>query len=412
MKVKIILISALAAATAWVSCTETNEQGTPALNAPKSVTLTIANQTGTTRATADALTPSDAIEADRVAVARAEDLYALFATADGTLVSTVKIIDPANEDITVSGDTYTFHKLGRTVAKVVITNASTAAAATKAAVAATYDDMEDLQVPLGNGIPVYGESRSFQLVVGSTDAHDTDGDGIDEVYELYNAGEIEVLPLLARIEIAGIQCSDLGLATAGANGLPPRYGRLELGSIGIHNTRAAFAPTAARISYDKSTFLDPANPDLDTEAEADAAALAAWEAARPTAWNTDALAAGTVFDAATDIYDQLVAEDGVFFYNVFPSEVPNIILEITGGQWNTNLGVNTPASDPQWPAYVRTTALQGITQFDAGHIYQVAFNFTCEDIKPWVKPGTLICVVVDVTIPNWVVEEALKPTYL
>jgi hypothetical protein len=395
MKVKVLLISALVTATAWVSCTDTNEQEIPAVNVKKSISFTIANQS----ASLDSRTVDAALTSGEVPVASPDDLYALFAEMDGTLVgSPVKIVDAANEDITVDGETYTFHMVDADVAKVVITNVATALKATRAAVAATKS-LEEQQGALGNNILVYGESGTFEYV-GVQHIHD----GVS--YNLYDAGEVKVVPLLARIEITNIQCVDLNSATPGANGLPPRFGKLELGYIGIHNTLPGIG-ASPRINYHKSSFLDPMNPALDEDAEADAAALAAWMTARPTAWNTDAIAPSILLDEGSDIYD-----DEVFVYNVVPGAVPNIILEITGGDWNSNLDSTSPLTRSlEWPYFVRSTGLQGITSFVEGTIYQVNLKFNSSDVKTWSETSDLVCVEVQVTIPNWVIRENLTPTY-
>jgi hypothetical protein len=387
-------LPALAAVVMLASCQKDGTQTPVETGAKKSVTVTITNIAGpVTRAVQDDFTPAG------VPVAKLTDLNVLFADADGEVVETralgaatsttddvpTTIIDP---DGTGTSYEYTFHQIPDTATKLVVTNLD-------------VDDLDDLDTTLNaaqlldwqvapgtaKSIPVWGTNS--QWVANGTDT--VDG------YPLYDAGTVDVAPKLARIEIGNIQCLNLAGQSAGANGMYPRFGSLDLAYIGIHNTKLG--------TIGGSTFSYTSDDDLAT-------GLPKWntDATAPT-WNINSVSGVTLSSGAANT-------EKFFGFNVAPGAVPNIILEISSATENVVSGITIPGDvDPDDHYYVKTKSLMdgaaAISEFKPGYIYRVNFKFNSENVLPWDEEEEFVCVDVTVVIPDWVIydEEPLTPGF-
>lgn len=408
MKSTKLFLMALAMGGMLVSCNKADDNGIDTIDpgGQKSVSVTIANQTASvgTR-TSGALTTGDT---NTIPVAAASELRAVFADGDEIIADTL-LSELAAEDIVES--VYTFHKLPSTVDKIAITDIS-----------GTFETLTELQGYAQSAagliaqqgalsdILVYGETE--QAFVEMEPVHTHEGVTI----KFYDAGSVTVAPLLSRIEIGSIACSDLdSLQITGTNPeadtvVVSRFGSLTLKAIGIHNTHDSIASGTNKlpISYAFPALSDPAT---DAEKLAAANALAAWNAAvTANRWNVDAFAANTVLDIAKTPFN------GAFVYNIVPGLVPNIILEIGSATWNeVLLGDSSLDNALEGPFFVKTSGLSNtsgaITTIAPGTIYQVNFSFPSEKVKAWVEDTSLICVDVIVTIPNWTIESDLTPVF-
>jgi hypothetical protein len=380
MKNNRVLLSALAIATAFVSCNDKEAVG-PELSAQKSVSLTIANQTSLSRAV-------DVETTESVAVAQASELHALFADGAGRVleVRSFDALDPSLSevgagDINEDGQIYIFHQLPVAVEQVAITDYAGAVAntTTLADVKTAVSTLSAQQGALSNAL-VYGESTAFaNLGEVHVDAGIT--------YDLYHAGDVRVVPYVARLEILGIECTDLNGNQVNADGMLPRFGEITLGGIGIQNLYDAVG-SSTLINYTGATG------QADFEA-----------ALGDNAWHTDPVSA--VLTAAAP------KSSVVYAYQVAPGTVPNIVLKVTDGEWNTN--IETPGGSLPFPFYVKSTGLIGssgaIGNFEAGKIYQVNFAFPNDQIRGWNENTDLICIDVNVIIPEWTIMGDLSPKF-
>lgn len=378
MKISKFFLMALVAVFMFSSCQDDSTE--PAvLDAKKSVAITIENlaKAPQTRVPQAGFTPED------VPVAKVSELNVLFADADGDVIETRSLADAE-----VSGSIYTFHGVSVSVDQIAVTNIDVDGNLDNYQDAIDELSIEDYQggYVAATTDPVAPASM-HSVPVYDSDVLTDDGTCTHEgvVYPLW-AASVEVVPALARIEIGGITCTDLNAENANA-----RFATLSISRIGIHNT------VVTTIGDDEAVLEYPAT----------AAGQTAFETA--TTWNVENFTAftlnGTGAEGTSDTYD------GVFAYNIVPGNVPNIILKVSGATKNLNNTGNFVFTDP---SYVKTNGLKdGETPIETiapGHIYQVNFAFASENVKPWNGPE-LVCVDVTVTIPNWVIENNLTPTF-
>ena len=433
-------MAAVAVAAMVVSCNKPGE-GTEIekTNAKKSVSIAIANMEngkGLSRATGSFTEePAGGIG---IAVASTDELWAVFADEDGNLVGTpVKLEDVDDEAENQNAATadeelyiYTFHELSVDVEKIAITDidptgdnplavvpdgGENPGFATLAEIVAYGQSVEGFAAQHGTtmeleDIFVYGATTTTFTTTGLVENHN----GVDIIH--YYGGEVEVLPMLARIEIGNILCNNLGLTLTEeeieAGEKTPQFGTLTLKAIGINNVYDAISTTAAGrelINYTAdaaglaqwngdcgyAVVDDPETEDVD-ETKPEAAST----------WNIDKFSAE--LGNNTTPYNA-----GAFVYNFVPGNVPNIILEIGEATWNKALGDIDLALDG--PFFVKSTGLASgdvdITETVAGAIYQVNFEFACENVTGWSTDTTLKCVSIDVIIPKWEIKPSLKPKF-
>lgn len=433
MKLTKCFLMALAAVVMLSSCQKDGAQ-TVESNTKKSVALTIENLVPSSGTRIAGATPSTGT----IKVAEIGDLKVLFA-ADGEvevifdlsqLATLTAGNDPAVTEKGTSGSTstYTFHKLPATIDQVAVTNSETAVVGqTLAQVEAALEalPLSSLQAlnlaDLANAeyIPVYGEDLAF------TTLGEEEHNGI--VYD-YKASSVKVMPLLARLEISGIECLDLDAFTTTGEGdeavkkANSRFGSLTLARIGIDNTW-----THLTFGENAGALIDYGPIATDTRTVEEDIALFQGDTGN---WNVDAFAANTTLTEAANVY---TGGTGVFAYNVATPLVPSIILEISGVTKN-KYTVDNPVFAT--PYFVKTASLnetvavltedgepvldeetglpvkeiKTIETFERGHVYKAKFAFKCSDVKVWEK-GTLICVDVAVEIPDWVIHEEAVPTF-
>ena len=417
MKSTKIILAAIAITAMVVSCNKPAEgPGVVNSNTKKSVSIVIANQVndnGLSRATG-AFNDAESLT---IPVATTDELWAVFANEDGDLVGTPTQLSAAEnqneETATTEQYTYTFHELPAEVTKIAITdidptgdnplaeveeNAENPGFQTLAEIIAYGQSVEGFDAQKGDlsDIFVYGETTSTFTASGLVENHG----GVDIIH--YNGGDVTVQPLLARIEIGNILCTNLAL---GEEDLEegediPQFGSLTLKTIGIQNVYNAVSSSATG-----RTLI---------EYSADDAGLALWnadcgyatetEAATDPTWNID-LFTGTLSDNETPYEAQ------AFVHNITPGNVPNIILEIGEATWNEALGDIADEVDLEGPFFVKSTGLEGITTISAGTIYQVNFEFACENVKGWISNSELKCVSINVIVPKWEIVRELKPSF-
>lgn len=416
---KKLFVCAMALA-AFVSCSK--DEPTALETSKKSVSITIANAVSSTRAV-DALTAEDVVmdtdgsvgkvlnAGQNVVSAEYTDLEFLFANKNGEIV---EIHTPADAVVTSDNDdaevhSLTFHR---------VTEAATQIAVVK------YGDMDELKVGdnlAGIRDEAADESKNNEIVLEDITlygASDIAWDGkstctVDGVnFNLYTAA-VDVAPLFARVEISGIECSDLGDATFGMaiNTIDPTvavkgYDELTLNNItfGTHGKYTyAFAEGTkllGRYNGDITTnggtrpdFEDTRIYAFDATAKSTLADVAtatnadgkytANNAATMLAWNIAPQAAPS-FTAATEDADEVISN-------------PLVLSLSTHAYDFTNATKDSSV----------TVKSLGVEDFEAGNIYRLYLEFAESNIDNY-NDG--LCVNVEVTVAKWVVN-IVNPTF-
>lgn len=276
-----------------------------------------------------------------------------FLFTNGKTALEAKKINDANK-IEGSSNKYVFHNIPEGVTAVsIVGNYIEAAVGTniedikKKAVSEQQKTLQD--------VIVYGECTKLT----TEGVQDPD---IDNHTPVYSAGEITVAPLLARLEVHSIQCTDLGV----------KYSAITPQAIGLNNYLDKIDGTATQYM----TFTEFTN------------AIAGWAKD-----NISDLTLNSLEAKGTDTY----------VYNIAPG-LPEIILqaEVTGN--------NIQVSNPK---YTRATQYKGgsgnIEKFEAGKIYQIAYQFTEDDITT--DRGNVICVEATVDIADWEIVNNITPGF-
>ena len=415
---KKLFICALALASV-VACSK--DDGATALEtSKKSVSITIANAVSSTRAV-DALTAEDVVmdtegsvgkvlkAGENVVSAEYTDLEFLFANKNGEIV---EIHTPADAVVTSDNDkaevhSLTFHR---------VTEAATQIAVVK------YGDMAELKV--GDNLAdirdeAADESKNNEIVLEDITlygASDIAWDGkstctVDgKNFNLYTA-TVDVAPLFARVEISGIECSDLGDATFGMaiNTIDPTvavkgYDELTLNNI-TFGTHGKYTYTFA----EGTKLLGKYTGVVDNATRTD------YQDTRIYVF--DATAASTLADVATATnadgnYSANTAAT-MLAWNIAPQAAPSFTAATEdAGEKISNplvLSLSTHAYDftnATKDSSVTVKSL-GVDNFEAGNIYRLYLEFAESNIDNY-NDG--LCVNVEVTVAKWVVN-IVNPTF-
>ena len=371
MKTIKYFVMAFAAVAMLASCAKDGGEKVNNDGPKKSIAIKIVNMAvPETRAIGD-ITPGGEV---LTSVVEATDLTAYF-YAGTTWADTRTLAGTYDED----NDEYVFNGLPGNVTNVVFTNMTQAQATawlTDGTLPEPGETVTVEEVTSNKWNPADGNVKKTP-VIGKNLAPFTYVDQVEEngVIMRHYQTSLTVNALFARLEISGIECTDLG----------GRFKALGLDEIGL--------------LYGDVT-------------------RAAWDAA--PAWQYDA------FTAESLIADEVLPAEGkAFVYNVDPADgVPSIVLEVIGTGTDSqypNLVDNIFADGVTYR--VRTSALyegtditddtKKIIALAPGAIYQIKYSFLDEHVGPWTgaEPSTLICVDVTVTINNWVVKPVITPDF-
>lgn len=230
---KKLFIAAMALATI-VSCSK-DDADTVLTSSKKAVSITIANGVSGTRALVEETETVAGGGAGKIlaqennqVAANIDELVVLFANRNGDVVHAYEFKDAAiKEDVDTAPDvtadspvngvySYTFHNIHESVEQVAVvryaaitnvddyknTNLKTYADA--AAVEDLNADLSELELYGSSALTDSGTCKTINVVV---DGHETAYE-----YKLYTA-KVDVVPALARVEITGISCTNLGTQT-------------------------------------------------------------------------------------------------------------------------------------------------------------------------------------------------------
>ena len=393
------------ALAAFVSCSK-DDGGAVLESSKKAVEITISNYLPDTRAitnptetevtanakvgTLEAFTPEGTDENPLVA-ARTEQLVVLFANNANKVEHAYAL---SGETAGTDG-TYTFHNINESVTQVAVVRKVDKAEGGTYSYDTTAEDFvgTDLATYKTAALTEYDDNRSIewmdlfaasgQLTQKEQCTVTPNDHTAGYTYWLYKA-QVEVKPMLARVEITNVQCTDLGETTASAaNGqlVSGGYDHLTLGTLTFGTNK----------TYDfknyvlKGVYCGTAKVD------------------------------GAVCDAAKNYYDAIyngTANNGkVIAWDISVKTPYPAVEDVTEGEATVKRPVPATALKIQMEAFAHdytvvntgktlSVGFNGAEEFEAGKIYQIAIPFKESNLD---KSNEAICVNVTVKVANWVV---------
>ena len=393
---KKLFIAAMALATI-VSCSK-DDAVSGLESGSKSVTITIANAADATRAAyvGGDTTPGTI---NQSAVAEASDLKILFANNDGEVLNELQLIAkntttdnnhanigtnkyvPAADNASGAGK-YTWHNVPWDVTKIAVVRYETTDFPDGAIGLDLEDDLKTAALSEEKNVDRELEDIILWGYSDLKNAGRTHQVG-ETIYHVWDA-TVEVAPLLARVEVSGILCKDLGQANydKNADGTPNNetMGFDEIDILSMVWTDSKSANTYSTVMpSEQATMLGTLYGSYTTGPNTPATRPqdATNELKPSKAWSWNVNPATTQF--GTMKVDMNVR---AYDYSVLTTNQP---LNITGLS-NTN-----PTNGTQNPDVT----------FEAKNIYRFNIPFSEEDIKT-TEDG--LCVEVNVTIATWTIN--------
>ena len=286
---------------------------------------------------------------------------------------------------------YIFHQLPSTVTQVQIVGNSggktfteTSVAALKASVRNAADEQSFTNVTL------FGEDTALD----SPDDSETGDEHVSNVLE----ASVILQPLIARFEIGNIACLDMGQT----NCLITKY---DLKFIGLmdFNSGVTLGGTASG-EYTLDNVLEPGS----TVTEPGDVVFGATGTAASWAWDAISGTGSTGINTATPWNPN---DNKKFVYQFVPNALSNgnlvqVKLVLDNIEWAD--GSSNPFNSVVTARFNKASG-GALTEFEAGKIYTVDYQFNSTNIAPW-NPDNVVCVQLNVTVANWNVI-ALTPVF-
>ena len=348
----------LACAALFAAACSKNDNPTDALpeNAPKSVTIQLDNNL--TRASE----PSQSGQKSAVL----KTAYILLAKTDGTIVKDGILNENGNpssfyvDDVAdlTSADGVTFHLIPAEVTQIAVVGN------VPEATVAAWDNLSD--------VAAYSRALTEELALwnSTTDAKAVTLYGVcpaaefeplePGTHENYFKAPVKLKPMLARIEIISVQCTDLGT----------EYSELNIDQFAV----AGFNQSA---KFNADGTVAGTNPLAAVTGDQMSAYLGATAGASKPAGSFDELSGSPVVIANTT---KIEFTPNVYAYNVFPGMAPQIIA----GMKDQNGAAR----------YISGTAA---TALEAGKIYRVECIFDEDQVKTFSNQ----CVMVVASVQDW-----------
>lgn len=308
-----------------------------------------------------------------------DNVTVYFADAAGSIVETQSLSSTANAtewaNLTSAG--HIFHGIPNTVEQVYVVGNAEGKNLTGATIDAIKSQVLKVAAEQNfDDVIIAGICEQIVPAKGVTDP-----EGHEYLYE----AEVALLPFISRMEIAGIQCSNLD---------DSKYNKIELQAIGLFNYFNNFNLNGEGST--QMTIDNLLNPDL-SEGE-----YIFGGTAEGFDWAWDNLNKEVLNASSTIIYPE--GEANRYVYQFFTGKVSDgLRVKLALNAYYRDSG----ALDPRAEAV--TAKFEG-TEFAAGKIYQIdSFAFKAEDMKPW-NPTEDICISVNVTVSDWEIV-ALTPTF-
>lgn len=368
MNVRNLLLTALVASMALVSCDKSeNEMGDPNQGTQsKSVTIKLANVQAPQSATRGQQAPvSGSAKLNNFTiffVDGAGNFYEGYAASDVTRKTALARTYTSTDAIP------TFHYLNSAVTKVIVVGnpAWTTEPANEEAlydVTAAIADQQNV-----DNLILVGDA---QLAKKNTPEEE-----VPSHTEVYTAN-VSILPLVARLEIGAFE-----YALTSEEGATRNYASLTLNQLAVNNY------------YGSSDYENNVTDAVITSISS--SSVWPYLEGLTAGWYTDGITS-IVLNADNEYkYNN---ETQVFAYNVFPTQVPQVILGLSG----------TKADGSTSALYLATNGLHGADAFQAGYVYRMnatsPFIFTDDDLS---NPDK--CVEMTVSVEPWTVV-AVTPDF-
>ncbi len=308
---------------------------------------------------------------------------------DGTNILAKKSLSTANtaEWDELTGEGHVFHQLPSAVSQIQIVGNSTGktitegtVAALKASVLKAAGEQEFTNVTL------FGEDTSLE-----SQAPQVSDDHTDDVLK----AEVPLSPLVARFEIGNIACTDLGTG-------PVK--QFDLSVIGLmdFNSGVTLAGTASGTEYTLDNVLEPGSQAVQGK-------VIFGEADENAGWAWDKISGATNITSSTP-WNPGESGDKKFVYQFIPNKITGnkmaqVKLVLDNVKWTD--GTNNPFNSVVTAKFQKDGV--DLTEFQAGKIYTVDYQFRGENVGPW-NPDDVKCVQINVTVANWEVV-ALTPVF-
>lgn len=363
MKIRTILMAGAALSAALASCSQ-KEEGFEAAGNPKAVTVSFANVS--TRATGD--------KVDKTGTAKYEDFYVLFTDAAGNIY-TGKTADLTTDapryfaNTAAAGD-MTFHLLDNSVKKVYVIANPTDAIKTAADAAKSISEIESVVVEAAAQQSTNPNENADLVLYGVCETLVDAGEADDKGHEDYYTAAVNIVPLVARIQLNEFSCDFTD---------SPEITAYDIVQVALNNyyTTCTLGGTPGGLNNTPIT-----GNVFDFFGDTD----------RP-AWSyNDQL---NLHMDSTDVdggSNAVVLEDAkTIYFDIFPGTMPQLLVQLND---------TTDAGSPV-PYYLATEGFTGMTDnaVKAGYIYNVNFEFVWSDTQTPEK-----CVTVNVTVEPWTVE--------
>lgn len=314
---------------------------------------------------------------------------------DGTNILKKEVLNsesPAWTELTGAG--HIFHQLPSTVTQVQIVGNSAGKTITEGTVAGLKGSvLKAAREQEFTNVTLFGEDTSLdpqEPVKG------------DEHTSSVLKATVNLAPLVARFEIGNIGCSDMGDPTCAIT-------KYDLRVIGLmdFNSAVKLNGTAAGTEYTVANVLEPGSAEEEGKVvfgEANADAGWAWDKISGEG-STGINSKGSWNPKKED------GKDGKFVYQFIPNEITGsklvqVKLVLDNIEWAD--GTKNPFNSVV-TAKFQTEDGKVLTEFAAGKIYTVNYQFPSEKIGPW-NPGDVKCVLLNVTVASWEVV-ALTPVF-
>lgn len=313
---------------------------------------------------------------------------------DGTNIYGKKVFSNPSTDFSsiINPSTgYVFHMLDPAINKVIIVGNTagvtidyTNVATVKSSLIKAADEQDK------DNVTLYGEN----ILTASTEVSPPHTENTD-----YFTTTVNLSPIVSRIEIGKIQCSDLGAVYSSFKlsgiGLVDIYQQINLGLTNLSEKLSIYTGTG---SLGKIYMPGLASPPVGGYEFGNAAAIS---------WAYDAISPAASFTSSSSTYYAEGDNTKVFAYNFIPvaGTFPNIKMRLSD--------VTRADLSPTTFSYVSTKSFTG-TGFDnthpkPGYVYQFDLVFHEDNIGPF-NPDAKICIDVKVTVSSWVIQ-ALSPVF-
>lgn len=395
---KRMFIAAMAIA-ALVSCSKDDSAQGPALDSKnKTVEITIANAVSGSRVDGGITAPGAADEGqtNQMKSAEADDLWVLFAAGDNVVMAK-KLTATGTTDETHTTDftaqyvadknngtgegTYKWHNVPWNVTNIAVVRTSSADTEFYQAAGVDKKTITDYQTLAKDETANLTRSLDDIVLFGTdvlkdmNETHEVEG-----VSYHYWSANVEVKPWVARFEINQIKCKDLGYLNTAEEGDNRTYGFDELVANSL--TWKSVAGTSYTAKYETGTTLGTMygqynNTTATNNTNPDPATRYNYiKPANGNVWSWNVADKVTFDEMTVDLkataYDYTLQEAG--------QNVPLVVIGLDGTDANY--------------------------EFKMGNIYQLDLTFE----EGNVKDQDALCVVVNVTIANWVIN-TLTPTF-